>query len=287
MQNIVGIVCDCDGTLCPDTTESLLRSNNIEIDQFWKKIDDMIGEGWDPPLAWMGKILNMIKDGKIVQNTNDKLKEFGKQIQPFDGVPDFIQELNKKVSENEIYAKEGVKLEWYVVSSGFENLIRGTVLNKHFKDIFGAAFDENEKGEIISIKSTVTFTEKTKFIFAINKGITGEELKKNPGSVNEIAPVRRIPFKHMIYLGDGPTDIPCFSMIEQLGGTCIGLMGDTPKSLQKGLKIAQGRRLTVGPYSQNYKVGSDLRKMLETIIDELCTKIAAESKLQKRNKVYF
>ena len=102
--------------------------------------------------------------------------------------------------------------------------------------------------------------------------------------VNEIVKVRKVPFKHMIYLGDGPTDIPCFSMIQKFGGTTFGLMGETPKELRKGLKIAQGSRFTVGPYSQNYNDGSDLRKMLDTVIEELCTKISAECKLERRNQ---
>ena len=89
----------------------------------------------------------------------------------------------------------------------------------------------------------------------------------------------------MIYLGDGPTDIPCFSMIQKLGGTTFGLMGETPKELRKGLKIAQGRRFTVGPYSHNYNDVSDLRKMLDTVIEDLCTKISAECKLEKRNQI--
>ena len=69
---------------------------------------------------------------------------------------------------NETIGKElDVKIEGYVVSSGIESLMKGTKISQSFTDIFGGSLYE-KNGVISGIKSSVTFTEKTKFIFAIN-----------------------------------------------------------------------------------------------------------------------
>ena len=39
----------------------------------------------NPPIAWMTEIVNLMNDGKIKQNTNAKLKEFGASIEVYPG----------------------------------------------------------------------------------------------------------------------------------------------------------------------------------------------------------
>ena len=52
----------------------------------------------------------------------------------------------------------------------------------------------NKMDMIAGIKSSITFTEKTKFIFAINKGIISQ-IREKPYDVNDFIPFeeRRIP----------------------------------------------------------------------------------------------
>ena len=85
----------------------------------------------------------------------------------------------------------------------------------------------------------MTFTEKTKFLYAINKGISGPELRRQPYRVNDAIAKeeRRVAFEYMVYLGDGPSDIPCFSAVKSLGGNCISIVGrDT---VNKGYELAR------------------------------------------------
>ena len=271
MQTTIAIICDCDDTLAPDTTSSLLKSNGIDIDAFWnKKISKQVQQGWDPPLAWMTAIVDMMNSGEIKQNTNQKLSDFGKKIKPYEGVIKFIPELKKTINKNSDFVDADVKLESYIISSGIEDIIKGSSLKKQFDDIFAGKFLEDPKTKkITGIKSSVTFTEKTKFLYAINKGISGDILRKSPYSVNDsISPEnRRIPFEYMIYLGDGPSDIPCFSAIKGYGGNCIGIIGK--ETAHKGYQLARGKRTTVGPYSRKYTKNSDLFLVLETIIKKI------------------
>ena len=116
---------------------------------------------------------------------------------------------------------------------------------------------------------------------AINKGITGEELRRNPYRVNDaMEPAeRRIPFENMVYVGDGPSDIPCFSMIRHLGGKAIGVMPPDDIELRKPYELAEGNRLTVGPYTADYQEGTDLFKMMMRIVT-----VIADSILEKREQ---
>ena len=260
MKNIA-IICDCDNTLMPDLPSLLLKDNGMEPQLFWDDIDVMVKDGWDPPLAWMTKLIKLIQDEKIKQNTNEKLAEFSASVETYPGASHFIDEINSKLTK-----KSDVSVEGYVVSSGIESMMKGSSIANSFTDIFGGRLYE-ENGIISGIKSSITFTEKTKFIFAINKGITSQ-IREKPYDVNDFIAFeeRRIPFENMIYLGDGPSDIPCFSMIEKLGGTSIAIDSKDEWSKKWEYEL---RNRKMDSYKPDYSENSELRKKLESIIQNL------------------
>ena len=185
----VAIICDCDNTLMPDLPSLLLKDNGIDPQDFWDDIDILVKDGWDPPIAWMTELIKLIQDGKIKQNTNEKLAEFSASVETYPGASTFIDEINSKLGE-----QSDVLVEGYVVSSGLESMMKGSKIGNSFTDIFGGRLYEKE-GIISGIKSSITFTEKTKFIFAINKGIASQ-IREKPYDVNNFIPVeeRRIRF---------------------------------------------------------------------------------------------
>ncbi|MEN3048070.1 MAG: hypothetical protein ABDH63_04745 [Candidatus Caldarchaeales archaeon] len=126
------------------------------------------------------------------------------------------------------------------------------------------------------------YGKKNKFVFAINKGINKMILRSDPGRVNDTISEenRRIPFKNMIYIGDGPTDIPCFSLITRNGGRGLGII--QPEKPERGAPLWKGRRITVGPYRPNYEQGSDLRLMIKALIRDISASIYEESKMSYR-----
>ena len=241
----------------PDAPSLLLKENGFDPQEFWDKIDLLVKEKWDPPIAWMTEIVKLIQDGKIKQNTNAKLAEFGASLDLYPGADIFIDEMNNSFD---------VDIEGYVVSSGIESIMKGTTLSKSFTDIFGGSLYEKD-GIIAGIKSSITFTEKTKFVFAINKGIAGQ-IREKPYDVNNFIPSeeRRIPFENMIYLGDGPSDIPCFSMIEKLGGTSIAIDSKDEWSKKWEYEL---RSRKMDSFKPDYSENSELRKKLESIIQNL------------------
>ena len=142
-------------------------------------------------------------------------------------------------------------------------MMKGSRIANSFTDIFGGRLFEKD-GTISGIKSSITFTEKTKFIFAINKGITSH-IREKPYDVNDFIPIekRRIPFENMIYLGDGPSDIPCFSMIEKLGGSSIAIDSKDEWSKKWEYEL---RNRKMDSFKPDYTKNNDLYNKLEAII---------------------
>ena len=259
----VAIICDCDNTLMPDLPSLLLEDNGMKPQIFWDKIDILVKDGWDPPIAWMTELIKLIQDGKIKQNTNEKLAEFSASVETYPGASTFIDEINSKLA-----GQTDVSVEGYVVSSGIESMMKGSSIANSFTDIFGGRLYE-ENGIISGIKSSITFTEKTKFIFAINKGITSQ-IREKPYDVNDFIPFeeRRIQFENMIYLGDGPSDIPCFSMIEKLGGMSIAIDSKDEWSKKWEYEL---RSRKMDSFKPDYSENSDLRKKLDSVLSEIQT----------------
>jgi hypothetical protein len=279
-QNIVGIVFDCDDTLCEDSTTFLLKKLDINADKFWRGVNLMVRKGWDPPLATMWRLIKLINSGQI-KLTNSDLRRVGAKITFFPGIPELFDELQEYVDRIEETEELGVKIEYYVVTSGFEELLRGSIIAKHMTDVFGCTFDVNPRSGILRFpKSVVTFTEKTKFVFAINKGIPGKQLRRSPYEVNNVVEEdrRRIPFRSILYIGDGPSDTPCFSLLMKNGGYGIGVYGK--KSVTKAWQLAKGRRMTVGPYPCDYSKGQPLRTMIHRTIKEIALDILRHRELK-------
>ena len=64
-------------------------------------------------------------------------------------------------------------------------------------------------------------TTKTRALFEINKGTN----RNSAIDVNSriVAEDRRIPFQNMIYIADGPSDVPSFSVVKGNGGIAYGV----------------------------------------------------------------
>jgi 2-hydroxy-3-keto-5-methylthiopentenyl-1-phosphate phosphatase len=266
-EAVIALVCDFDDTLGPDTISFLLAQNNIPEDEFWPQVYAMVKDSWDPPLAYMHLLLDYSKKGKI-DISQKTLASFGKKLKLFPGLPKAFIELKEYVKKQPVLKSARVKLEFYIISGGLEDMIRGNSLSKQVDGIFGSTFAYDKKNkDAIGIKSAISFTEKTRFLYGIHKGISISDMRQRPYKTNDALPdeARRIAFSQMIYLGDGPSDIPSLSTIIRAGGLGIGV-SSPHTTFKKGYELARGKRITVGPYTANYKKGSDMRKVLEETI---------------------
>jgi len=279
IEPVIAIVFDFDETLGPDTISFFLKEQGIDVENFWAEVKEMTKDEWDPPFAYMHKMLELAKQGKL-DISKAMLSKLGQKLPLFPGLPNVFSELKDFLINNQELKDVKIALEFYIISGGLEEMIRGTKVSNYLDGIFGSNFAYDKKSkEPIGIKSAISFTEKTRYIYGLRKGISVKDLRTNPYKVNDAMPMdmRRIPFSQMIYLGDGPSDIPCLSAITNNGGMGIGVSAPFG-TFKKGYELARGKRITVGPYTANYKSGSDMRKVLEETILRIGLQIDTERK---------
>jgi phosphoserine phosphatase len=270
-QNIIAVVFDFDDTLTDDSTTALIKSFGIDDKDFWTtKAKALLDAGWDPTPAYLKLLLDNVGDGKpFGKLTNARLREFGAQLKFYPGIPELFTELQEAVHQHQA-SSPGI--QFFVVSGGLEEIIRGSSIAKHLSGIWGCQFAE-EKGEIKYIKKLVSFTEKTKYLFYINKGLGPSA---GPYAVNErVDPKnRRVPFQNMIYVGDGLTDVPCFSLVEGNEGRAFGVFNpekpDSPKKAWEQL-VAPKRVATMN--APKYRETDDLGALLRAHVQSLCFRL--------------
>jgi 2-hydroxy-3-keto-5-methylthiopentenyl-1-phosphate phosphatase len=266
----IALIFDFDDTLAPDSTSSFLESIGIDTKDFWgRKVKTLLDSDWDPIPAYLYKMMEESKAGNTI--TKEKLKSFGKKIEFNEGVKRFFGYIKSTFEKK--YPE--VTIEYYLISSGIGDIIRHTEIAKHFTHIWASEFDYAKNGEIIFPRKIVSFTDKTRYLFQVSKGIIGEKAYSNAFEVNKKVPddKLRIPFSHMIFTGDGYTDIPCFSMIKKNGGIAFGVYDKTHRDKfgRAWGFIEEGRVNNL--HSANYKKGSDLCNSIEMGLESICKRI--------------
>ena len=270
-QNILAIVYDFDHTLSPHYMQdhTILRRAGVDPSEFWLSCTTLIKErGYDQELAYMKRMLDY--DG-IRKLSNADLQAMGPDLTFFPGVPDFFEELNAIVQQTR-YAEWDIHLEHYVVSSGLKAILDGSNIAKHVKAFFGCEFDEDQ-GHIHFPKRTISHTQKTQFLFRVNKGLINLDQDVNDHMPEE---ARRVPFCHMIYVGDGPTDVPCFTVIKKNGGLAVAVYNPhdtTRKSFKKCYDLAHHADRVHFMAPADYQTGSQLRLILEQHLTEMADSI--------------
>ena len=164
-------------------------------------------------------------------------------------------------------AKHNIIVEHYIISSGLKEMIEGTILakNNEFEKIYASSFYFDEKGEAKWPAQAVNYTNKTQFLFRIEKGF----LDINDPGVNDSIPEGRIrvPFRNIVYIGDSETDIPCMKLVNSNGGHSICVYNPDTPNLEKVQKLFAERRIKYFAPA-DYREGSKLDLLIKNIIDK-------------------
>jgi hypothetical protein len=271
-QNTVAIVYDYDQTLSPNymQDEVLFPHFGIDSKKFWKGCHALVGnEGYDNELAYMKALLDYLD---LDRPTNADLRALGGKLNFFPGLPDMFEEFKAGLLTPQ-HEAHGIRLEHYIISSGLKALIDGSRLAPYVRAIFGCEFAEDKEGRITFPRRVISHTQKTQFLFRINKGMLDYAQDVNDHMPHELRPV---PFEHIIYVGDGPTDVPCFTVVRQQGGQAIAVYNPndpTRASFKKCYQLSTlaDRVRHIAP--ADFRKGSHLRCVLEQMITDVADRI--------------
>ncbi|MCL2561107.1 MAG: haloacid dehalogenase-like hydrolase [Rikenellaceae bacterium] len=273
IQNItVALIYDFDGTLSPgnmqeyDFIPSVGKSNA----EFWEQSNRTAQEqDADPILTYMYLMIHHAR-ARGLSLRREAFRDAGSHIALFAGVQEWFGRMNAYAAER------GITVHHYINSSGLREMIEGTPIASEFRRIYACSFLYDVDGIAVWPALAVNYTNKTQFIFKINKGI--ESVYDSEG-VNRYIPheERAVRFRHMIYFGDGTTDIPCMRLVKEQGGHSIAVYKpscaeDRAKSEQL---VRDGRVSYVCP--ADYSADAEIDVLVRTIID----KIAADRRLEE------
>ena len=271
-QNIIALVYDYDQTLSPRYMQDdvLFPEFGIDPAQFWKKCNTLVQNlQWDGELAYMKCLLDYLGMDNV---TNARLTELGKGLNFFPGLPELFEDLPKAALRPE-HEASNIRVEHYIISSGLKALLDGSRLQPLVKAMFGCEFGEDAEGRISFPKRVISHTTKTQFLFRINKGMLGYDQDVNDHMPNDQRP---IPFENMVYVGDGPTDVPCFTVMARNGGQGIAVYNPNDpsgKSFRKCFQLSThaGRVKHIAP--ADYRKGSHLWLLLQEMVTETADRI--------------
>lgn len=267
---VVAICYDFDKTLTPDDMQAqgFIQSVGYGVPEFWQESNGLAGSNdMDQNLAYM-LMMQQAAEGKKLF-TRGELMKCGKEVVLFPGVKDWFKRICTYGEEH------GVLVEHYIISSGLKEMIEGTDVAGEFKKIYASSFFYNEKGVAIWPAQVVNYTNKTQFLFRIEKGVLDIN---DPGVNDSFAPDEmRVPFRNMVYIGDSDTDVPCMKLVNVNGGYSIGVYNADTKDKTKVYKMMRENRIKYYAPA-DYSEGKELDILLKAIIDRTAENEALESR---------
>jgi 2-hydroxy-3-keto-5-methylthiopentenyl-1-phosphate phosphatase len=272
----VALIYDFDGTLSPKNMQefSFIKALGMQAKEFWKMSNDYSRKIDASPVLCYMKFMLAEAHKRDISLKADSFRSFGKQIELYDGVKEWFGLINKYGSLKHL------RIKHYINSSGLKEMIEGSKIAREFERIYACSFMYDVDGVAVWPAVAVDYTTKTQFLFKINKGIASVSDDK---LINEYVPEneRPVPFKHMIYVGDGTTDIPCMRMVKQNGGHSIAVYtphdGIKKKNAEK--LITDGRVNFVCP--ADYTKDRDVYTVVTTILDKIKSDYDFEQLLER------
>lgn len=232
MANIIAVIWDFDKTLVNGYMQDpIFKKYGVDPNAFWAEVNALPdkymreqGVRVNRETIYLNHFINCTRRGVFPGFNNAMLEAFGRELVFYPGVPEIFERTKQLVAEDRAYREHDIKVEHYVVSTGMAAVIRGSAVMQHVEAVWGCEFIEDTNGgeRVISeLGYTIDNTSKTRALFEINKGVP-----QNPHiDVNSKMPaaLRRVPFENMIYIADGPSDIPAFSLVNKNGGTTFAI----------------------------------------------------------------
>lgn len=262
MEELIVAICyDFDKTLSPKDMQEygFIDKLGISPDEFWKEVGKAcLKYKADNATGYMFQMVEKYRQNNLTF-TREDLNNLGRNIELYNGVKDWFARINEFGRQN------GIKIEHYIISSGNKEILEALPIAKEFKEIYASSFIFDDEGKPIWPSQAVNYTNKTQYLFRINKGI----LDVNDNTINDSMKHenRRIPFKNIIYVGDSLTDVPCMRLTIKSGGNAIGVYDKNSSNLKPIMELLNNNRIDYF-VPCDYTENSEIDKVIKEIILE-------------------
>ena len=260
----MAICYDFDGTLSPGNMQEYGFMDSLQTTpkKFWYKSNKYAQDNSaDLNLAYM-KLMIEEAHNKNVPFNKEAFCEYGKSVKLYTGVESWFKRINK-------YGKEhGIDVKHYVISSGLKEIIECTSIGKYFERIFASAYIYDANGVPCWPANVVNYTSKTQYLFRINKGCCDINDNRTINAYVKDSD-RPVPFKNMIFIGDGETDIPAMKMVKVNGGHSIAVYNASKRGKKDKAKhlIAEDRVNIIA--NADYSNNKTIDQYVKSIINKL------------------
>jgi len=298
LRTTISIIWDFDTTLIPGyMQEPLFRRFGINSADFWREVNALpqfyrntgVKRATNDTL-YLNHLINYVRAGKCPGLNNQLLRELGGELEFYPGLPEFFQKIKDQISSNPKFATHQISVEHYIVSTGLREMIMGSKIAPYVDDVWACEFAEESAGPgylqkklfpesgkervISEIAYSLDHTSKTRAIFEINKGCNKEpQIEVNTNIAQEL---RRVPFKNMVYIADGPSDIPCFSTINHFGGRTYAVFkAQSPAEFNKAYALQKQQRVEAFGEA-NYADGSPTAMWVGHAVQDIAERIVRD-----------
>jgi hypothetical protein len=315
-QNVIALVWDFDKTLIPGYMQDpIFAAYNIDPTTFWREVNALPayfarqGVTVHPDTAYLNHLLTYVQHGRMPGLTNARLRELGAQIVFHPGLPEFFRTIRAHVEEHPEARRFEIRLEHYIVSTGLRTMIEGSAIAPLVNGVWASEFLESPPAPgfdpdaaaapedetvglaqalfpmhgVSQIAVAYDNTSKTRALFEINKGSNTDPSIQVNAKVR--AEDRRVPFQHMIYIADGPSDVPAFAVMRLNQGTGFAVYDPTnPASLKQVDRLRRDGRIDhFGP--ADYRPGSPTSDWLTLQVDRIAAEITEQRSLALKERV--
>ena len=296
-QTVIAVVWDFDKTLIAGNMQTpLFARYGVDEGVFWEEVDALrdfyLAHGArrvNDDALYLNHILEYVRSGAFAGLSNATLHELGAELTFHPGMPEFMAQLRASVEEEPAFQRAELSVEHYIVSTGLRPMIEGSAIRPHVEDVWACEFIEAHhppgftrpeqrqlfpRAEITALGYQIDNTSKTRALFEINKGTNKRpEIHVNSALAPEL---RRVPFEHMVYVADGPSDVPAWSVVRANGGMAFGVYQrgslaqfEQISALQRDGRINAFAEADYTPDSTaNLWLTSEVRRIAERIVED-------------------
>jgi phosphoserine phosphatase len=267
-QNTVALIYDFDGTLSPQPMQeyTVLPKIGATPKKFWQQVKKETKAQKAIEIVTYMRMMYEAVEAKKLRIARKDLKALAKGIKYYPGVKKWFSNVNRYVRSR---SRRAVKVRHYIISSGLVEILEGTSIYKHLQAVYGSEYFFDHYGRATFVNRVITDTSKTQYLFRINKG--KEDLADD---VNQHMPhdERPVPFKNMVYFGDGDSDVPSMAVTREQGGHAIAVYGPhRQRSKCKDLLFANRIDFFA---AADYRAGRELWKKTTLLLDKIINTIA-------------